>query len=255
MPPLAWNRVRPSTGQGRAPRVPGWPGRCGICLAWTPGGGVCRACLDAHAPTLPRCLSCAAQVPPGVAHCGRCLAQPPVHVRAVAAFDYVFPWDRAITSFKFRDGLGWTDSLARALCDAVAHAPDAGGPAGAQVVTPVPLSDARLRERGYNQAWEIARRVARWQGLPAHHDLLRRLRDTPHQASLDRAGRAANLQGVFMPDGPAARAAVQGRVVALVDDVFTTGATAGAAAAALLEAGASAVHVWVLARTPALVER
>ena len=100
-----------------------------------------------------------------------------------------------------------------------------------------------------------ARRVARWQGLPAHHDLLRRLRDTPHQASLDRAARAANLQGVFMPDGPAARAAVQGRVVALVDDVFTTGATAGAAAAALREAGASVVHVWVLARTPARVER
>jgi ComF family protein len=184
------------------------------------------------------------RVPDGQALCGRCLQHPPRFARSVAAFDYAFPWDRVITQFKFRQGVGWAGPLARRLAQAVAD--DA---AAIELIAPVPLADARLRQRGYNQSWEIARRLALALGRPARHDLLHRLRDTPQQAQLDQAQREANLRGAFMPGDAAARAAVRGRCVALVDDVLTTGATADEAAATLLEAGARAVHVWVLART------
>ena len=113
----------------------------------------------------------------------------------------------------------------------------------------MPLSARRLAERGYNQSWELARRVARLRRLPARADVLERVVDTPPQTALDRAARLANLRAAFhLP--PAARAAVAGRRVALVDDVATTGTTLREAAAALRRAGAAAVDGWVFARTP-----
>lgn len=226
-----------------APRW-GLPSPCGLCAAWAWPAGLCGDCLRRFAPPAARCQRCALRVPAGQPLCGRCLHQPPRFTRAVAAFDYGFPWDRAITEFKFRQHLGWAGPLAGLLATRVAEAGEA-----VDLVTAVPLSEARLKARGYNQAWEVARRVARRLRRPARHDLLLRLRDTPQQARLDHAERSTNLRGAFMPGDKAARAALHGRCVALVDDVLTTGATADAAAATLLEAGARAVHVWVLART------
>jgi len=220
------------------------PAPCGVCAGWTRPAGLCADCLRRFAVPVPRCRQCAIRVPSGVPVCGGCLHEPPRFERAVAAFDYAFPWDRVIAAVKFRDGLEWAAPLARQL--AAATAADAGE---VELVTAVPLADARLRERGYNQAWEIARRTARAYRLPAHHDLLRRLRDTPRQMQLDKRQRDANLRGAFMPGDAAARRMVQGRCVALVDDVLTTGTTASEATRALLEAGARSVHLWVLART------
>jgi ComF family protein len=117
------------------------------------------------------------------------------------------------------------------------------------LIVPVPLSPARLAERGYNQAWELARRLARSTGVPARADVLQRVLDTPHQADLNRAQRLLNPRGAFTVP-TRRRAAVAGLRIALVDDVLTTGATAREAAQALLRAGAAAVDVWVVARTP-----
>ena len=117
----------------------------------------------------------------------------------------------------------------------------------ADVIVPVPLSDARLAARGYNQAWELARRVAAAVARPAVPEALTRFVDTPAQATLSRAERDRNLHGAFGVTDPAT---IVGRRVALVDDVLTTGATAAEASRALLQAGAAAVHLWVLARTP-----
>jgi predicted amidophosphoribosyltransferase len=113
----------------------------------------------------------------------------------------------------------------------------------------VPLARERLRERGYNQSWELARRLARSLALPARADALFRLRDTGHQLQLDRAARHANLRDAFVVS-PRHAAWVRGAAVALVDDVLTTGATAHAATLALLAAGAADVRLWVVARTP-----
>lgn len=221
-----------------------WPAPCGVCGDWSRSAGVCTRCLLRFAGSSSRCARCALHVPEDVTHCGACIQSPPLFERAVAAFDYAFPWDRAIAALKFRSELQWASPLARALSTALQEQH-----AAAEVVTAVPLSRSRLRERGFNQAWEIAKRVARDLGLPARHDLLQRLRETPQQIQLNRRERDANLRGAFMPAGADARRAVQGRCVALVDDVMTTGTTANEAARALLEAGARSVHLWVLART------
>jgi ComF family protein len=114
---------------------------------------------------------------------------------------------------------------------------------------PVPLAAERLCERGYNQAWELARRVARRLPCACDARLLLRMKDTPHQLALPPERRAANVRGVFALE-PRRRLEVQGRSVALVDDVMTTGATVAEIAATLLLAGARSVQVWVLARTP-----
>jgi len=113
------------------------------------------------------------------------------------------------------------------------------------VVVPMPLSAQRLRERGFNQALELARRLAPGRTEAA---LLLRIRDTPAQASLKRAERLRNVQGAFAVD-PLRRARLSGQDVVLVDDVMTSGASVCAAAAVLRQAGAARVTALVFART------
>lgn len=207
---------------------------------------MCQDCIESFARPAPRCERCGLRTGMAVAACGECLRQAPPFERTCCVADYGFPWDRLISAFKFEARTELAAVLALRLHQAVLAA---GGP-GVELVLPVPLSTQRLAERGYNQAWELARHVARLAGLPASADLLQRPLDAAHQASLDRTQRQKNLQRAFMVD-PRRRAQLQGRRVALVDDVMTTGTTVREAAAALLRAGAASVQVWVLARTPA----
>ena len=158
--------------------------------------------------------------------------------------DYAFPWDRLIADFKFNSRPELAGPLAEHLAAAAASL------ARADCVLPVPLAPQRLATRGYNQAWELARRAAAALQLPARADLLLRPLDTAQQAGLTRAERQRNLGTAFMAD-PRQRDALRGRRLALVDDVMTTGATLREAAAQLLRAGAASVQVWVFARTPA----
>ncbi len=177
--------------------------------------------------------------------CGECLRHPPPFEHTVCVADYGFPWDHLITDFKFN---GRTE-LAAPLAGFLINAVRVQAVPLPQWVLPVPLSAARLVERGYNQAWELARRVAAGLELPADATLLQRPVDSAHQATLDRSARQRNLRTAFMVD-PRRRALLLGQRVALLDDVMTTGATAREATAVLLRAGAAAVDIWVLARTP-----
>ena len=233
-----------AAASGRAGASLVWP--CQVCASWD-GQGLCAACRSRFAPArLQACPRCALHCPGGRV-CGNCLRQPPPYAGCTAAVDYGFPWDRLVARLKFQAQPELAGLLAelmhRALLDA---APPV---ATVQAVLPVPLSPARLAERGYNQAWELARRLARRLRLPAQADSLLRLHDTPHQVGLSRAARERNLSGSLWVDGRAGR--VDGLHLALVDDVLTTGSTASAATRALLAAGAASVQVWVLARTPA----
>jgi ComF family protein len=207
---------------------------------------LCRECTEVFARPVPRCARCGLRTGIAVDACGECLSDAPPFERTCCVADYGFPWDRLISAFKFEARTELVSMLAERLHQAVLAA---GGPA-ADWVLPVPLSAQRLAERGYNQAWELARRVAHLAGLPAAADLLQRPLDHAHQASLDRTQRQKNLHRAFMVD-PRRRERLQGRRVALVDDVMTTGTTVREASATLLRAGAASVQVWVLARTPA----
>ena len=158
---------------------------------------------------------------------------------AIARFEYRFPLDRLVQRFKYGGDLAIGRWLAERLAERVR---DAARP---DLLAVPPLAAARLRERGFNQALEIARTVGRRLRVPVDPRAIERRRDTPPQASLDRRARAANLRGAF-----ACGVDVRGRHVAIVDDVLTTGATADAIARVLKAAGAERVSAWAVARAP-----
>jgi ComF family protein len=197
------------------------------------------------AAPVPRCGHCGLRLGLPAPACGHCRREPPPFEHTVCAVDYAFPWDRLIGAFKFHARAELAGALAGRLLQAVRRA-DVVRP---DIIVPIPLAARRLAERGYNQAWELARPVAAALGIPADATLLLRPLDTGPQAVLDRDRRMLNLRTAFMVD-PARRAEVRARRVALVDDVMTTGATVREASATLLRAGAASVQVWALARTP-----
>ncbi|MEY4753313.1 MAG: hypothetical protein RJA44_988 [Pseudomonadota bacterium] len=217
---------------------------CLICRSWQTEV-LCADCRAAFAPPQPRCLHCALPLDQPGTDCPNCQRDPPPVSRALAAVDYRHPWDQLLLGLKFAD----QPELAGPLADLLDAALRQAEPDWPDWVLPVPLAPARLRQRGYNQAWELARRLAARHGLQGAPDLLWRVRETPHQLALTRAERAGNVRDAFAC-APQARSLLAGRRVALVDDVLTTGATTAEAARALLRAGASEVQVWVVARAP-----
>jgi ComF family protein len=221
------------------------PSQCELCRRWG-AGRLCADCLARFDAPGPRCGTCGLRLAQAAPACGDCLREPPPFDRTVCAVDYAFPWDHLIREFKFRGQFELAGPLAQRLSAAVL----AQGGSAAQWVLPVPMSNQRLRQRGHDQAWELAQRVAATLNLPARADALLRTLDTQQQTELGRAERRRNLRAAFFVPGQQ-RAALQGTRVALVDDVMTTGATLGEAAAALRRAGVAAVEVWALARTPA----
>jgi ComF family protein len=214
-------------------------GRCFLCRG-AAGALLCAGC-DADLPRAagPRCPRCALPSPEG-APCGRCLAHPPAYDATCAALDYAFPADVLVQALKFRGELALAPLLGALLA---ARLPARERP---DVVLPVPLSAGRLRQRGFNQALEIARSVAGAAGLRLAPGLAERARDTLPQVELPPGERAANVRGAFR-----ARDLPPGACIAVVDDVMTTGATLHELAATLKRAGAARVVNWVVARTPA----
>ena len=224
-------------------------GQCAVCRAWS-HQTICPSCITLYARPQPRCWTCAACLPPERigrprAQCGRCLVTPPPLDRAIAALDYRFPWDGLLQHFKYHQALELRESLLERLNStlnaAAVDAPD--------WLLAVPLSEERLRERGYNQAHELAKALARRRGLRCDPDLLLRVRHNERQATLKLDARAANVRGVFAVD-PVRATRLRGARIAVLDDVMTSGATLFELARVLRQAGASEVQAWVIARTP-----
>jgi len=217
------------------------PSRCLVCgEAGMNGHDLCVFCRQSLPWLTVACVRCALPLGIGAGLCGHCLRHPPPQTATRAAFVYRTPLDRLLPRAKFHGDLAGLRLLSSLMADAVA---DADRP---QALVPIPLHRTRLRRRGYDQALELARPMARRLGVPLRDDLLWRVHATAAQSRLDAAARRRNLRGAFAVH----RRARMPTHVALVDDVMTTGATARSAATALLRAGIVRVDVWVCARVP-----
>ncbi len=170
------------------------------------------------------------------------IADPPAYGRARAAVRYDDVSRKLIHYLKYGDRLDLAPVLGRWMAAA-------GKPlvAEADAFVPVPLHWRRLWLRRFNQSAALAQALGRDSGLPVIYESLRRVKPTAQQVGLTRGERARNVQGAFAVPA-AARSAVAGRRLILVDDVLTSGATVDACARALLRAGAASVDVLVFAR-------
>lgn len=224
------------------------PPQCLACNAIvdTPGA-LCAGCFSRFTfITRPHCETCGVPLDSPViedAVCGACLRDRPAFARARAAFVYDADSKSLVLRLKHGDRTDSAVHLARWLERA-----GAGLIAACDAIAPVPLHRWRLLMRTYNQAALLANGLGKLSGKPVLVDVLKRHKPTPSQGGLDRKHRSRNVARAFTI---AQRQCVAGRRILLIDDVLTTGATVNACARTLLEAGASAVDVLVLARVPA----
>ncbi len=219
------------------------PARCLLCEGdGEPGRDLCAACLRDLPWNDRACRRCALPLPQPAAACGQCLRDPPPFSMAVAPLRYEAPADRLLTAFKFRGGL----AQGRLLAELIVERVPALDCTDIDLVVPMPLHRQRLGQRGYNQALELARPVARAWNLPVAANALTRRRATAPQSDLDAIERRRNLHGAFVADA----SQVGGRRILLIDDVVTTGATVREAGKTLRAAGAVDVRVLAVARAP-----
>ena len=233
-------------------KVDGWasralrallPLRCLLCGGRGANG---RDLCDGCARDIPRnevcCPRCALPLKTPAPLCGECLEREPPFASAWVPFRYAHPLDLLEARFKFRGDL----AAGRVLAELMIERAVDDAPARPDLIIAVPLHVSRLRKRGYNQAFELAKPTARALGVPIARDGLARIRATPAQTGLDAAARRRNLRGAFA----VSLASPLPRHVVLFDDVMTTGATLRECARALRRAGVARVDVWVLARAP-----
>jgi ComF family protein len=213
---------------------------CVACGAAAERGDLCEPCARGLPPLLIFCPLCAQPLISAAPACGRCLSKRPVFDHAWAPWRYQLPVDALIQRFK----LGGKLAIGRALSERCADLLQAQRSAWPQLLIPVPLHPMRYRERGFDQALEIARVLGRRLALPVAAHGLQRIRQTTTQTGLKRKARRANVYRAFalgrLPSGI--------QHVALIDDVLTTGATVNACARVLRRAGVKHIEVWALAR-------
>lgn len=219
-----------------------YPPFCLLCARRCPAEReLCRDCAGDLPWNRHACPRCALPMPAesGAQLCGQCLKSPPAWDSAASPLIYDWPLDQLLQRFKFHADLATGQLLGELLAEFLAAMPGAKPDA----IVPVPLHSARLRERGFNQALELARPVSRRLHLRLETRLCLRRINTAVQSKLDARERWRNLRDAFE-----VRGAIAGRQLAILDDVVTTGATVAALGQALREAGAAGIQVWSLAR-------
>ena len=216
------------------------PRRCAFCIGVAPDRPFCDGCRDSLPWNRSACPVCALPQKTGVAHvCASCATNAPQYDLAWSAFRYEAPIDQAIHGLKYHAQFRHARLLGAAMADALAQRalplPD--------LLLPMPLHPHRLRQRGYNQALELARGITRLLKIDIDVGSARRTRATADQIGQRAAARRRNVKGVFAAD-----ASLQGIHLAIVDDVMTTGSTVDELARACRAAGAARIEVWTAAR-------
>jgi ComF family protein len=213
--------------------------RCG-CAGRAPLLDLCEFCEADLPKNAAACRLCGMPYAPEVEGPCRSCARRRWHFDSVLApYLYEYPVDRLVQRFKYEGRL----EVGRVLATLLGHAVHCSGAARPEALLPVPLARSKLRARGFNQAVELARPIAKALSLPMRRDLCVRVRATQDQAGLRARDRRRNVQGAFAVAGN-----LVPRHIALIDDVLTTGNTCGEIARVLKAAGAERVDVWVVAR-------
>ena len=219
-----------------ARNVHAWAGGdCLLCGAESGPELLCPACIG-ELPALPESCPQCALPSPAAAVCGSCINRSPHFDATLALWRYEFPCDGLVQALKYGAQLALAGFFARSLASRPLPEVD--------VVLPMPLHAKRLAERGFNQALEIARGLARYRGTPIEPRGVLRVKNTPPQTELPYEDRAKNVRGAFRCELD-----LSGASVAVLDDVMTTGATLNELARVLKRAGARRVENFVIART------
>ena len=222
------------------------PAQCALCGIGCPRV-LCTPCRAQYLGLLrPRCRQCANPLDDVATLCGRCLRHRPAYDTTFTAFDYAAPVDQLLLQLKFGARLALAPLLAELLHVAIQQQLAWDAP---QLLCPVPLGPARLAERGFNQALEIARPLARLLDVRLQPRLALRVRETRAQSGVAPQERQANLAHAFAI-APECAGLLQGCHVGIVDDVMSSGHTVNALAIACKRAGAVKVSILVVARTP-----
>ncbi len=216
------------------------PERCAWCGSADAIDGACAGCKAELPWNLVSCPSCA-QPMPVVATCAKCLKRAPSFDAAWTAFVHVAPIRRGVLRLKYSAEF----EQARVLGTLMGRALAQRGQPLPDLLIPVPLPRKRMFLRGYNQAQELARAVSRVVGVPIDVTAATLVRAPGDQIGQTAAQRRRNLRGAFRIDRD-----LDGKRVALIDDVMTTGATLDALARAARKAGAARIEAWALARAP-----
>lgn len=227
------------------------PGCCAVCGKW-PAHGVCQSCYVTFKKTSHRCYVCAIELPSAeLKICGHCLKRPFAFDETMAAVSYIAPWRELVQKLKFYEGADNARLIAQLLYLILDAHQKLVEPA--DLILPIPVTKQRMRERGYNQSWEVAKHLSRLSGITAnphilHHRLT--ITQTPiSQTHRKRKERFRALKDMFFVDEKDVKF-LQGKHIVLLDDVMTTGATLHHAALALKKVGVKKVSAWVFARTP-----
>lgn len=210
-----------------------YPPRCAICdKAILRGGGICAGCRKKLQPVAePACMKCGKPLAGArEEYCSDCKGKHHQFVQGKSLWIYEKDVKASLYRFKYRNRREYAAAYAKET------AARYGGwikSKGIQAIVPIPLYRGRQRQRGYNQAGLFAKELGKILGIPADGGLLIRVRDTKPQKALNEAERKNNLKNAFKT----AKNIVQLECVLVVDDIYTTGATLDAAAAALRDAG------------------
>ena len=203
--------------------------------------GICAPCLQSlpwH--TQPHCPQCGLSTPGVNSLCGRCLSEPPAFDATHSLFSYDYPVDTMLQHYKYQHRLHLAHSFAQLLLAKIRQQ----APKHIDLIIPMPMHAARLKQRGFNQALEISRLLSSELQINLDSNICQRHKLTPPQASLPLKQRMSNIRGVF-----SCTHNISGLRIAIVDDVMTTGASLNELAKTLKKSGAAHVECWTIART------
>lgn len=227
------------------------PSKCLLCACALPNGLLCLGCqLDLpHISHRNLCIQCGLQTESLSNFCGHCLHQPPLFERSIIPFAYEYPLNGLIHQFKYRRHLTCGKLLGQMLANHLkecAHDDDAWR--SPDLLIPAPMHWLKRWQRGFNQAEFLAQHIARELQIPLATKIVKRTHKTPAQKELTRSQRQQNLRKAFAISEKN-RVQINGKRIAIIDDVVTTTATVRELSQLLIRAGAKEVQVWALART------